>query len=137
MNKLSKNKDRICTIVSHTAHHLDKDGIIVGFGPTIQEIDYLATLFSIVYHCAPFHQDAPNSSLLRYKSNNVNYAPLKPAGGKTVIQKLMHLKYYFSNFRQIKSCLKKSHFLHFRAPTSIGVLFLPWVLLFWKRGIWI
>ena len=27
--------------------------------------------------------------------------------------------------------------LHFRAPTSIGVLFLPWVLLFWKRGIWI
>ena len=27
--------------------------------------------------------------------------------------------------------------MHFRAPTGIGVLLIPWIRLFWRKGLWI
>ncbi|MBH10235.1 MAG: hypothetical protein CMG74_07770 [Candidatus Marinimicrobia bacterium] len=137
MDNLKYKTKSICTIVSHTDHYINKNGMVVGFGPTIEEIDYLSSIFSIVYHCAPLNKNKANASLIEYKSKNVRFKPLISGGGSTLTKKLRHIKYYFSNFRIIKSCLKKSNILHFRAPTGIGILFLPWVLFFWKRGIWI
>ena len=33
--------------------------------------------------------------------------------------------------------LKKTDIIHFRAPTGFGVLFLPWIYIFWSKKIWI
>ena len=50
MKKFSKNHELICTIVSPKAHTLEKDRMIVGFGPTISKIAYLTTCPAIKDH---------------------------------------------------------------------------------------
>jgi glycosyltransferase involved in cell wall biosynthesis len=62
---------------------------------------------------------------------------LKPTGGDSLREKAQHLFFFPYHLQQIKSCLKESDWLHFRAPTGIGVLFLPWIFFFWKHGTWI
>ena len=52
-------------IVSHTPHY-QKGNAIVGWGPTIREIDYLAQVFDRVVHVAPLHPEAAPASSLPY-----------------------------------------------------------------------
>ncbi len=54
---------RHLAIVSHTPHHRTADGL-VGWGPTVTELDHLATRFDRVTHVAPVHDGpAPASAL--------------------------------------------------------------------------
>jgi len=39
-------------VISHTEHQLNKDGIIVGWAPTVNEINFLAGYFDEVVHVA-------------------------------------------------------------------------------------
>ena len=137
MKNISSNKKLVCTIVSHTPYAMGRNGTLVGLGPTVEEIDQLANLFSKVYHCAPIYDSGALPSYIRHKNNNVMVLPLKPAGGDSLFEKLNHILQFPFNLMQIKSCLKKSEFFHFRAPTGIGVLLLPLVILFWKKNAWI
>ncbi len=137
LKKGSKSKYKICTIISHTDHYKKNNNTIVGFGSTVEEIDHLSKLFNTVYHCAPLQRGSPNLSFFEYKSSNIIFIPLNPAGGKTIKSKLMHFQYLFKNFKKIKDCLKVSDILHFRVPAGLGLLYLPWVLFFWKGGTWI
>ena len=41
-------------IVSHTPHY-ERNGSLVGWGPTVREIGHLARLFDDVVHIAPVH----------------------------------------------------------------------------------
>ena len=137
MKNLLNKKAIICTIISHTPYCVNKDGSIVGLGPTVQEIDYLGTVFKKIYHCAPIHSYNPPKSYLKHKKNNIELIRLKPAGGPGFKKKIDHLIYFPYNLRKIKSCLKHSNMIHFRAPTGIGVLLLPWIYLFWNKPVWI
>ena len=40
-------------VISHTPHYTDQDGRVVGWGPTLRELNYLTDLFEHVYHIAP------------------------------------------------------------------------------------
>ena len=137
MKNLLNKKTFVCTIISHTPYCLKEDGITVGLGPTVQEIDYLATVFEKIYHCAPVYNYDPPRSYLQHKRNNVELIPLKPTGGNSFVKKLNHLLFFPNNLRKIKTCLIFSNIIHFRAPTGIGVLLLPWIYLFWKKLVWI
>ena len=63
-------------IVSHTPHYLE-NGVPVGWGPTVREIDYLASLFEEIVHIAPLHRGKPEGALA-YQAANIRFRP----GGK-------------------------------------------------------
>jgi glycosyltransferase involved in cell wall biosynthesis len=124
------------TIISHTEHYKLADGTIVGWGPTITEINHLAEIFEEIYHIGMFHAtEAPKSSL-PYTSDRIKFVHLKPTGGKGVLEKL---KVLFSALRVIKtvnSTLAKTDCFQLRAPTGIGVFLIPYLTLFSKKKGW-
>ena len=75
------------TIISHTPHYFDSSGEILGWGPTVREINYLSEYFLEIVHLAPLHNEkAPNSSIPY--NINVKFVHLKPSGGKSFYSKL-------------------------------------------------
>src|SRR5690554_7114217 len=75
-------------IISHTEHYSDADGNIVGWGPTISEINHLARDFDMIYHVAFLYEGSPSPSALPYTEKNIRFVPLKPVGGSGLINKL-------------------------------------------------
>ena len=61
-------------IVSHTPHYR-RDGRIVGWGPTVRELDYLAEMFAEIVHVAPVYDEPPPDSALSYASVGIGTAP--------------------------------------------------------------
>jgi len=81
MHKLLKM--RSLAVISHTEHYYTTDGKVVGWEPTVRELNYLAELFDLIYHIAPIHDNKPNRATAAYKADNIIYVPIKPSGGKT------------------------------------------------------
>ena len=76
-------------IISHTEHFL-KNGQIVGWGPTVREIDYLSSLFDTIIHVAVLHPNVgeiPNH-VRPYTSKTIEFRALVPYGGKRFFDKL-------------------------------------------------
>lgn len=124
------------TIISHTEHYKLADGTIVGWGPTLTEINYLAEIFDEIYHIAMFHDcEAPKSSL-PYTSDKITFVPIKPSGGQGFLEKLKVLFSAPSVIRTVNKILAKSDCFQLRAPTGIGVFLIPYLTLFSKKKGW-
>ncbi|HLV40395.1 glycosyltransferase [Xanthomarina sp.] len=124
------------TIISHTEHYKLADGTIVGWGPTITEINHLAEVFDEIYHIAMFHDcEAPKSSL-PYSTARIKFIPLKPTGGQGVKEKLKVLFSAPSVIRTVNQVLAKTDCFQLRAPTGIGVFLIPYLTLFSKKKGW-
>ena len=123
-------------IISHTEHYKLADGTIVGWGPTITEINFLAQIFDEIYHIAMFHDvEAPNSSL-PYTSDKIKFVPIKPSGGHSVIDKIKVALSAPKVVKTVNSVLKKTDCFQLRAPTGIGVFLIPYLTLFSKKKGW-
>ena len=59
----------VLVIISHTEHYYSSNGCIVGWEPTIREINQLCDIFDIVYHVAPLHSGLPHDIHASYKSD--------------------------------------------------------------------
>ena len=112
-------------IISHTEHYKNANGAIVGWGPTITEINYLAQIFDKIYHAAPLHKGIPPKSSKPYIAG-IEHIPLKPSGGKG-IQKISILLQIPFNLNLIRTYANKATIIQFRAPTGIGMYVLPWL----------
>lgn len=123
-------------IISHTAHYQNLQGEIVGWGPTIREINYLSEIFSKVYHIAPLYKDvnAPDSSDIY--NQNVEFIPIKPSGGKG-LQKLTIFSTSWDTLKKVNHFLTKVDYVHFRAPTGIGIVVLPFLKIFNNKKLWV
>ena len=137
MKNLFNKKKLICTIVSDTPYSKNKNGQLVGLDPTVEEIDHLASLFKQVYHFAPFYKNKSLKSLAKHKRPNIEIIPMTPVGGKNFLSKIKHLFLFPFHILKLKPFLEKTEILHFRAPTGFGVLFLPWLYVFWRKKVWI
>ena len=126
-----------CTIVSHTPYYRNKQGEYIGLNSTVEEIDEISKLFNKVLHCAPLHAGIPPKSFINHQSKNISVIPLNPAGGSNFMDKISNIFFFPKNLKIIKFNLKNTDLLHFRAPTGLGVLFLPWIFLFWRKNLWI
>lgn len=116
-------------IISHTSHYISKEKI-VGWGPTIREINKLAELFEEVYHLAPFYKKTAPESSLPYSKENIIYIPLKSYGGEKIPEKLSVITTAPYNLNVIRKILKKfgkTDWIHFRAPTAMGLYVLPYL----------
>lgn len=123
-------------IISHTEHYKHANGIIVGWGSTVNEINHLAEDFEEIYHIAFLHPEAPPASSLPYTRANIHFIPLLPVGGPGIWNKLKIITSAPQILRTVSKILKKVDVFQFRAPTGIGVYVIPYLTLFSKKKGW-
>lgn len=122
-------------IISHTEHFEDHDGTIVGWGPTVSEINNLADSFDLIFHIAFLHLEKPAPSSLPYKRSNIIFIPLPPTGGKNWKGKLSVIKKMPKSISIIRSILKEVDSFQVRTPLGLGVFLIPYLTFFsTKRG---
>lgn len=108
-------------IISHTPHYAHS-GQMVGWGPTIREIDHLASLFDEVVHLAPHHHGSPPGSALPYTQENIRLVPVKPAGGNRFLDKLGTLARMPEWLSVMKDEISRADVLHVRCPAGISLV---------------
>ena len=135
--KIYKRNFRLkLVIISHTEHYLDKNAVLVGWGPTINEINKLIEIVDSIIHIAPLHKGPPPLSSLNYTSSKIKYIAIKPSGGGG-IQKISILFKAPYNLYKIYKHTKGADYIQFRAPTGIGIYVLPFLKYFNTKKCWI
>lgn len=123
-------------IISHTEHYQQPDGTILGWGPTVSEINHLAEDFEEIYHIAFLHNGTPPLSSLPYTSSKIKFVPLKPVGGKGITAKLKILWNIPKVIATVQETLKKVDVFQLRTPTGIGVFLIPYLTFFSNKNGW-
>lgn len=123
-------------IISHTEHYKNANGLVVGWGPTVTEINHLALVFDEIYHIAPLHTASAPPSAIEYAAENIHFVPIKPSGGKTLSQKLAVLFNAPATITKVHEILNKVDVFQFRAPTGIGIFMIPYLTLCVKKEGW-
>ena len=116
-------------IISHTKHYYSQNREIVGWEPTIREINYLSKIFDSIYHVAPLYSGKAHQANASY-NKNITYFPIKPTGGDGILKKLGIIFFMPFNLWHIIKVINKSDYIHFRAPTNLGLYVLPLLLLY-------
>ncbi|MBV8759486.1 MAG: glycosyltransferase [Deltaproteobacteria bacterium] len=99
-----------------------RDGQLVGWGPTVRELDQLATRFSRVRHVACIYDEPAPESALPYRAPNVEVVPVPPSGGDGVMGKLDALRTSPLYSRTIARELRDADVVHVRAPANIAMI---------------
>lgn len=108
-------------VISHTPHYRRAEEI-VGWGPTIRELDHLASRFERVRHVACLHSDAAPESALAYRAKNIELVPVPPAGADGFLGKLDVLRTSPTYLRTIVRELGVADMVHVRAPANIALI---------------
>jgi glycosyltransferase involved in cell wall biosynthesis len=114
-------------IISHTEHYTDSNGNIVGWGPTIREINYLSNHFEFIFHLACYLQSDPPKSSISYSSPNIKFIPLPAFGGRGMLQKLTVLTTAPSIISKLNDVIGEVDVLQLRLPTGMGNYILPYL----------
>ena len=117
-------------IISHTEHYKTSDGTIVGWGPTVNEINHLLNVFDAIYHIAMLHDGDPPPSALSYSSDNIIFVPIPAVGGTTILTKLKIIWNAPQIIRTVSKILKQVDYFQLRTPTGIGVFLIPYLTFF-------
>ena len=123
-------------IISHTEHYKTDAGEIVGWGPTISEINHLLDVFDVIYHVAMLHQENPPPSALPYISDRVKFVALRPSGGRTLFSKWQTIQQAPAVISTVAKTLKEVDCFQLRTPTGIGVYLIPYLTCFSKKKGW-
>ncbi len=108
-------------ILSNMSHYMS-DGRVVGWGPTVQEINHLASLFEEVHHVGCLHKtEAPRTSL-PYTSDRISLVPVPAAGGRGLREKLQILRHVPLYLKTMRRELRRADVVHVRAPANISLL---------------
>jgi glycosyltransferase involved in cell wall biosynthesis len=124
-------------IISHTEHYRTADGNIVGWGPTIREINEVAKHFDSVKHIAPLHDEAAPKSSVAYTEKNIEHVALRPTGGAGFMNKLKIVTTIPHNLKVIGQHIKDADWVQVRVPHNIGMYVLPYLSLRKKPNRWV
>lgn len=108
-------------IISNMPHH-QKGGEIVGWGPTVQEIDHLSGLCSEIRHIACLHPGQAPKNALPYSTKNLTLIPVPPSGGETLADKLGILFLFPRYWWTIRKHLPWAEAVHVRCTANICML---------------
>jgi glycosyltransferase involved in cell wall biosynthesis len=124
-------------IISHTPHYY-KQGQIVGWGPTVREINQIATLFDHIEHLAPLHLQPAPVSALPYTDNRLSFTPVKPAGGDNLWHKLGILVHIPGWLKEMRRAMRAADAVHIRCPAGISLVAVL-VTRFWAKDkpVWV
>lgn len=109
-------------IVSNMTHCLNREGEVVGWGPTVEEIDALATLFHEIRHLAFLHPGDPPPTLLPYRASNVRFVPLPPSGGPTWKHKVGILRRAPVYLAKMLREFRQADAVFVRCPANISLM---------------
>ena len=123
-------------IISHTEHYRNEEGDIVGWGPTITEINHLLDRFEEIHHVAFFHEVIPPPSSIAYQSDRVKFVALPPSGGRSLREKFTVISNLPKTLSVVNNVLKKVDAFQFRAPVGIGVYLIPYLTYAVKKKGW-
>jgi glycosyltransferase involved in cell wall biosynthesis len=126
-------------IISHTEHFIDESGIIVGWGPTINEINYISDYFDEIVHIACLHNIEATNSSVKYTSDKIKFVPISPFGGVNIKQKIGILTQMPSIISKINQNIHGVTHIQLRLPMGIGIFLLPYFSWFKRRNfkLWI
>ena len=111
-------------VISHTEHYHNEKGDVVGWGPTVRELNYLSNHFSSITHIATLHdKPSPNSSQ-GYSSQNIKFIALQPFGGHSIFAKLRILSRAIHVIRLVHQEVKDAEYVQLRTPTGIAAFLL-------------
>lgn len=127
---------RRLTIISHTAHYLNDKGNILGYTPTVDEVNYLINVFDEIIHVGMLHDKTPPSNTSAYVSDRIRFIPIEALGGKSINAKVKLLFKIPNVLRVVKKALSETDYFQFRAPTGIGVYVLPYLIYFTNKNGW-
>lgn len=102
--------------------HYRRNGALVGWGPTVQEIDHLAKLFAEIRHIGCLHSEAAPASALPYSARNIHFIPVRPLGGKSLGKKLAILAEAPSYLMTMRQHLGWADVVHVRCPANVPLL---------------
>lgn len=123
-------------IISHTEHYKDVNGVIVGWGPTISELNHLLDVFETIYHVAMLYDGLPPPSSLPYTSDRIIFVPIPTVGGKAFKDKFKILLKSVAVIKIVNSTLKQVDCFQLRTPTGIGVFLIPYLTFFSSKKGW-
>lgn len=118
-------KRKKLVIISHTEHYKNTENQIVGWGSTINEINFLADYWEEVVHVGCFYNDKAPSSALPYSKNNIRFKAIPPYGGKSLIDKIKIVAKIPKIVAVVYKNLKDATEVQLRLPTSMGLFLLP------------
>lgn len=107
-------------VIGHTAHY-HHEGQIVGWGPTVKEIDWLAQTCDQLIHLACFHKRPAPPSALPYTAKNVQLVTVPPAGGLNWRAKWRVLQNGRQYWAAIRHWLPEADLVQVRCPGSLGM----------------
>ena len=125
-------------VVSDTSHYR-RDGQIVGWGPAVQEISWLARAFDLVTHVACVRQGPAPESFLPYDAGlaaNIRFVFLPRAGGLNLRDKSRVILNGPRYVRAILKVLPEADVVHVRCPSSLGMYGMVLVSLFGQTMRW-
>lgn len=120
-------------IISHTEHYRDQEGIIRGWGATVNEINYLADYWEEIIHVGCLYPELPPPSAMPYSKANITLMPIPPYGGKKWSDKIGILLKIPTIIRQVIKSQKGATEVQLRLPTSMGLFLLPLFRFFLPR----
>ena len=118
-------KPKKLVVISHTEHYLNAAQTIVGWGSTINEINFLADYWDEVVHVGCLYKSKADKSALPYTKNNIRFVAIPPYGGKTIFDKIRIIFKVPSIIITVIKSLKGATEVQLRLPTSMGVFLLP------------
>lgn len=118
-------KRKKLVILSHTEHYRNGSNQIVGWGSTVNEINFLADYWEEVVHVGCFYADKAPSSALPYSKNNIHFKAIPPYGGKSILDKLKILTKIPKIVAVVYKNIKEATEVQLRLPTSMGLFLLP------------
>jgi glycosyltransferase involved in cell wall biosynthesis len=107
-------------IISHTRHYLQQ-GKLLGWGPTIEEVDWLARVFDHVIHLACLHSQPPPKSAQAYRNHRVTVTSVPPSGGLGWKEKTRVITLAPRYIQAIVHWLPFADVVHIRAPCPIAL----------------
>ena len=124
-------------VISHTEHYYDAENKLVGWGPTVTELNHLLSIFEEIYHMAVLSgkEPAPKSAL-PYISNKIHFIPLKKVGGNSLKDKCKILLQIPDVLYKVQKTLKEVDYFQLRTPTAMGTYLIPYLLLVGNKKGW-
>lgn len=123
MDKLKK-----LVIISHTEHSLLSKNVPVGWGPTVNEINFLSQYWEEVIHVACLNKGKADGSFLPYTSENIKFQAIPTFGGKSLREKLTVFTRSITILKIILTSLNGASHVQIRVPMGIGIYVLPFFL---------
>ncbi len=123
-------------VISHTEHYKSADGSVVGWGPTVSELNHLASHFDEIIHLAVLHKESPPPSALPYSAKNIRFVPIPKQGGKSIWNKLGIVFKIPKTIAIISKVLKEVDVFQLRVPTGMGVYLIPYFTLLVRKKGW-